>query len=99
MKFGDPRLFLVFLLVLLAGIVVGWFTQLDKKSLKTGRNQAQKKVAMRMTTSLNARKRAFWTLLPCDADRTQTCNLLIRSQMLYSIKLRRLSFIASANVG
>ena len=24
----------------------------------------------------------------CDADRTQTCNLLIRSQMLYSVKLR-----------
>ncbi len=24
----------------------------------------------------------------CDTDRTQTCNLLIRSQMLYSIKLR-----------
>ena len=33
-----------------------------------------------------------------DADRTQTCNLLIRSQMLYSIKLRRLSFIASAKI-
>ena len=32
----------------------------------------------------------------CDADRTQTCNLLIRSQMLYSIKLRRR--IANANV-
>ena len=31
----------------------------------------------------------------CDADRTQTCNLLIRSQMLYSIKLRRR--IANAN--
>ena len=40
----------------------------------------------------------FQTLLLRDADRTQTCNLLIRSQMLYSIKLRRLSFIASANV-
>ena len=37
-------------------------------------------------------------LLLCDADRTQTCNPLIRSQMLYSIKLRRLSLIASANV-
>ncbi len=34
----------------------------------------------------------------CDADRTQTCNLLIRSQMLYSIKLRRLSLIASAKI-
>ena len=33
-----------------------------------------------------------------DADRTQTCNLLIRSQMLYSIKLRRLSLIASAKI-
>ena len=32
-----------------------------------------------------------------DTDRTQTCNLLIRSQMLYSIKLR--CRIASANVG
>ena len=32
-----------------------------------------------------------------DTDRTQTCNLLIRSQMLYSIKLRRR--IANANVG
>ena len=39
----------------------------------------------------------FQILLLRDADRTQTCNLLIRSQMLYSIKLRRLSFIASAN--
>ena len=39
----------------------------------------------------------FQTLLLSDADRTQTCNLLIRSQMLYSIKLRRHSFIASAN--
>jgi hypothetical protein len=28
--------------------------------------------------------------LMCDPDRTQTCNLLIRSQMLYSIKLRGL---------
>jgi|WetSurSiteA1Bulk_404760.scaffolds.fasta_scaffold00128_18 hypothetical protein len=27
----------------------------------------------------------------CDPDRTQTCNLLIRSQMLYSIKLRGLA--------
>ncbi len=33
----------------------------------------------------------------CDTDRTQTCNLLIRSQMLYSIKLR--CRIANANVG
>ena len=24
----------------------------------------------------------------CDPDRIQTCNLLIRSQMLYSVKLR-----------
>ena len=40
----------------------------------------------------------FQTLLLCDADRTQTCNLLIRSQMLYSIKLRRLSFIAKIRI-
>ena len=26
----------------------------------------------------------------CDSDRIQTCNLLIRSQMLYSVKLRSL---------
>ncbi len=26
----------------------------------------------------------------CDPDRIQTCNLLIRSQMLYSVKLRDL---------
>lgn len=26
--------------------------------------------------------------LPCDRDRIQTCNLLIRSQMLYSVELR-----------
>ena len=57
--------------------------------------QDRKKVAMRMATFLNARRSAFSD----DADRTQTCNLLIRSQMLYSIKLRRHSFIASANVG
>ena len=41
---------------------------------------------------------SFERSLFSDADRTQTCNLLIRSQMLYSIKLRRLSLIASANV-
>ncbi len=35
-------------------------------------------------------------LIACDSDRTQTCNLLIRSQMLYSIKLR--SRFASANI-
>ena len=29
-------------------------------------------------------------MISCDPDRTQTCNLLIRSQMLYSIKLRDL---------
>ncbi len=39
----------------------------------------------------NARKRAFGTLFLSDTDRTQTCNLLIRSQMLYSIKLRCLA--------
>ena len=27
-------------------------------------------------------------LLFCDPDRIQTCNLLIRSQMLYSVELR-----------
>ena len=26
--------------------------------------------------------------VPCDSDRIQTCNLLIRSQMLYSVELR-----------
>ena len=35
----------------------------------------------------------------CDSDRIQTCNLLIRSQVLYSVKLRSHSLIASANVG
>ena len=34
-----------------------------------------------------------------DSDRIQTCNLLIRSQVLYSVKLRSHSLIASANVG
>ena len=33
-------------------------------------------------------KRSGMIPLPRDSDRTQTCNLLIRSQMLYSIKLR-----------
>ena len=28
----------------------------------------------------------------CDSDRIQTCNLLIRSQMLYSVELRSLFF-------
>ena len=60
-------------------------------------NRDSKKYAAFFTGSLNARKRAFWTLFPCDTDRTQTCNLLIRSQMLYSIKLR--CRIANANVG
>ncbi len=36
----------------------------------------------------------------CDTNRTQTCNLLIRSQMLYSIKLWCQSFVfASAKIG
>ena len=41
-------------------------------------------------------KRSGFKPLLRDSDRTQTCNLLIRSQMLYSIKLR--SRIASANI-
>ena len=36
--------------------------------------------------------------LPCDSCRIQTCNLLIRSQMLYSVELRSRSLIASAKV-
>ena len=28
----------------------------------------------------------------CDSDRIQTCNLLIRSQMLYSVELRSQTF-------
>ena len=37
---------------------------------------------------------------PSDTNRTQTCNLLIRSQMLYSIKLWCQSFcFASAKIG
>ena len=35
-------------------------------------------------------KRSGMIPLLRDSDRTQTCNLLIRSQMLYSIKLRSL---------
>ena len=38
-------------------------------------------------------------LFTSDSDRIQTCNLLIRSQVLYSVKLRSHSLIASANVG
>ena len=41
-------------------------------------NRDSKKYVAFFTGSLNARKRAFWTLFPCDTDRTQTCNLLIR---------------------
>jgi hypothetical protein len=33
-----------------------------------------------------------------DRDRIQTCNLLIRSQMLYSVKLRSHCLFASANI-
>ena len=43
-------------------------------------NRDSKKYVAFFTGSLNARKRAFWTLFPCDTDRTQTCNLLIRSR-------------------
>jgi hypothetical protein len=38
-------------------------------------------------------------LILCDHDRIQTYNLLIRSQMLYSVELRSHCFFASANVG
>ena len=34
--------------------------------------------------------RPWRPIIICDPDRTQTYNLLIRSQMLYSIKLRGL---------
>ena len=34
-----------------------------------------------------------------DSDRIQTCNRLIRSQVLYSVELRSHFLIASANVG
>ena len=34
----------------------------------------------------------------CDSCRIQTCNLLIRSQMLYSVELRSRSLIACAKV-
>ena len=36
--------------------------------------------------------------LPCDSCRIQTCNLLIRSQMLYSVELRSRSLFAVAKV-
>ena len=34
----------------------------------------------------------------CDSCRIQTCNLLIRSQMLYSVELRSLPLFASAKL-
>ena len=34
-----------------------------------------------------------------DSDRIQTCNRLIRSQVLYSVELRSHLLIASANIG
>jgi hypothetical protein len=37
-------------------------------------------------------------LKACDPDRIQTCNLLIRSQMLYSVEPRGLAF-AGAKIG
>ena len=37
-------------------------------------------------------KKALILALFCDSDRIQTCNLLIRSQMLYSVKLRSRCF-------
>ena len=44
-------------------------------------------------------KLSFPLIFICDSDRIQTCNLLIRSQMLYSVELRSLHFrIASAKV-
>ena len=39
-------------------------------------------------------------LMLCDSYRIQTCNLLIRSQMLYSVELRsRLFFFCDAKLG
>ena len=37
-------------------------------------------------------------MLLCDLDRIQTCNLLIRSQMLYSVELRDRFFVCVAKV-
>ena len=37
-------------------------------------------------------------LFTSDSDRIQTCNLLIRSQVLYSVKLRSHPLIASAKI-
>ena len=41
---------------------------------------------------------SFKIKLPCDSCRIQTCNLLIRSQMLYSVELMSHFLFASAKV-
>ncbi len=44
-------------------------------------------------------KKAFRRMLfKCDSDRIQTCNLLIRSQMLYSVELRSQTKIIFTNL-
>ncbi len=46
-------------------------------------------IRLRKTDRISSKKSAPKGAL-CDPDRIQTCNLLIRSQMLYSVKLRDL---------
>ena len=76
-----------------------WFKQIPISPWKPSETSHKKGCRTDGQPPWTQEREPFQTLFPCDADRTQTCNLLIRSQMLYSIKLRRLSFIASANVG
>jgi hypothetical protein len=73
-----------------------WFKQIPDFAVKTTENKMRKN-RLQIASGCKQQREKHLPFPLCDTDRTQTCNLLIRSQMLYSIKLR--CRIANANVG
>ena len=72
-----------------------WFKQIPDFAVKTTENKMRKN-RLQVASGCKQQREKHLPFPPCDTDRTQTCNLLIRSQMLYSIKLR--CRIAGANI-
>ena len=68
-----------------------WFKQIPDFAVKTTENKMRKN-RLQVASGCKQQREKHLPFPPCDTDRTQTCNLLIRSQMLYSVELRNQSF-------
>ena len=77
----------------LIGLIFPQKLSFDGKNHQTKNMNRVLDLIYQQTRELRGRRKEKWTnetslVHSSDTDRTQTCNLLIRSQMLYSIKLR-----------